>query len=454
MLDEDKPLSGYRRLVDRYVDLSSWTTAKKTALITLLLAPAQLATAAVMYEFASRDTAGLDYSQLEPMLWPWTVAVSAICLVACLAVASRREGRWTAYLLVTVQIPFMTWLYHLLGTVSNPILAWYPLAVVLMSLFFDQKVGAYCLVYSTLALLTVGGLELAGILPYAPAVVDRTLESQVNLYQYVGKFMMVMVIFAFVFSMLQLSSTARSIQEERLAEANRKLDDSNRLLERGAELISRYVPPQLAARLLGGEHDYGERPERRKLTIFFSDIEGFTPLAEEMEPEDLTALLNEYLTEMSIIIDAFGGTLTQFVGDGIMVIFGAPNHAADNENAAGAVGMALAMQRRMVELQEKWFVEGIETTFDVRMGINTGMANVGNFGSRGRMTYCAIGTQTNLASRIQSQCEAGKVLISHSTWGLVKDSVEWLSKGKLQVKGVHHPVQVYEVVDEARPTQG
>jgi len=107
-----------------------------------------------------------------------------------------------------------------------------------------------------------------------------------------------------------LSSTARSIQGKKLADANRKLDDSNRLLERGAELISRYVPPQLAARLLGGEYDYGERPERRKLTIFFSDIEGFTPLAEEMEPEDLAALLNEYLTEMSTIVEAFGGTLT------------------------------------------------------------------------------------------------------------------------------------------------
>ena len=452
MQDEDTALSGYRRLVDRYVDLTRWTTARKTALVTLLLVPVQLATFALMYEFMSRDTAGLDSSQIKPVFWHWTVVMSVICLAACLAARTGREGRWTAYLLVTAEIPYFSWLSHLLGTVSNPILAWYPIGVVLISLFFDQKIGAYCLVISTLALLVVGGLELAGILPYAPAVIDRTLEAQVNLYQYVGKFTALAVILVFVFSMLQLSSTARSIQGEKLADANRKLDDSNRLLERGAELISRYVPPQLAARLLGGEYDYGERPERRKLTIFFSDIEGFTPLAEEMEPEDLAALLNEYLTEMSTIVEAFGGTLTQFVGDGIMVIFGAPTPASDEENAAGAVNMALAMQKRMLDLQERWFVEGIETTFNVRMGINTGMTNVGNFGSPGRMTYCTIGTQTNLASRIQSQCEAGKVLISHSTWALVQDSVEWRSRGKLQVKGIHPPVQVYEVVDEARPT--
>ena len=136
-----------------------------------------------------------------------------------------------------------------------------------------------------------------------------------------------------------------------------------------------------------------------------------------MEPEDLASLLNDYLTEMSTIVDAFGGTLTQFVGDGIMVVFGAPNRASDKENAVGAVNMALAMQKRMLELQEGWFVEGIETTFRVRMGINTGMVNVGNFGSPGRKTYCAIGTQTNLTFPHTARLNADVNLASTTSAG-------------------------------------
>ena len=107
--------------------------------------------------------------------------------------------------------------------------------------------------------------------------------------------------------------------------------------------------------------------------------------------------------------------------------------------------MALAMQKRVLELEENWFETGFETSFRVRMGLNTGMVNVGNFGSPGRMTYCAIGTQTNLASRIQSESAGGRVLISHSTWALVKHAVECRSKGKVKVKGIYNPVQVYEV---------
>ena len=191
---------------------------------------------------------------------------------------------------------------------------------------------------------------------------------------------------------------------------------------------------------MSGEHTGAAQPERRKVTLFFSDVVGFTNSADQMEPEDLASLLNEYLGEMSKIADAFGATVNQFVGDGIMIFFGAPEATSDSDHALRAVRMSLTMQQRMSELGEKWFAEGIQTPFRIRIGINTGMASVGDFGSEGRTTYSAIGNQTNLTARIQDHCEPGKVLISHTTWALVKDEIACEDRGEITVKGIHYPM--------------
>jgi class 3 adenylate cyclase len=220
-------------------------------------------------------------------------------------------------------------------------------------------------------------------------------------------------------------------------------------LQRATTLIQRYVPAQLAERILSGEHTGAAQPERRKVTLFFSDVVGFTNSADRMEPEDLASLLNEYLGEMSMIADTFGATVNQFVGDGIMIFFGAPEATNDQDHAMRAVRMSLAMQQRMLELGEKWFAEGIQTPFRIRIGINTGVASVGDFGSEGRTTYSAIGNQTNLTARIQDHCVPGEVLISHTTWALVKDQIPCKERGEIEVKGLHYPVRVYEVVAEA-----
>jgi adenylate cyclase len=244
-----------------------------------------------------------------------------------------------------------------------------------------------------------------------------------------------------------LSEDLSANLEKKVLERTNELSLAKEQLQRGSDLIRRYVPTQLAEKILSGDYEERARPERRKLSIFFSDVEGFTLAADQMEPEELSALLNEYLSEMSDIAEAHGATVNQFVGDGLMILFGAHEATNDREQALSAVRMALAMQARMDELQEKWFQEGIQTPFRIRVGINTGTASVGNYGSAGRMTYSAIGNQTNLAARIQSDCEPGKVLISHSTWALVKDEFACMDKGEIEVKGLHYPVRVYEVAE-------
>lgn len=217
-------------------------------------------------------------------------------------------------------------------------------------------------------------------------------------------------------------------------------------LARTNEMIRRYVPAQLADQIFAGAYRDGEAAqERRKLTIFFSDIKDFVVTTEQLEPEELSRLLNEYLSEMAQIAQTYGGTLDKFIGDALMIFFGAPEFTDDKDHALRAVRMAVAMQQRMEELRRKWFDEGIQAPFKIRMGINTGTASVGNFGSEGRKDYTAIGTQVNLASRIQSFCEPGKILLSHSTWALVKDEIACRERGEVHVKGIHYPVKVYEV---------
>jgi class 3 adenylate cyclase len=107
--------------------------------------------------------------------------------------------------------------------------------------------------------------------------------------------------------------------------------------------------------------------------------------------------------------------------------------------------MAMEMQHRMRQLYEHWRNRGVEQPFVIRIGINTGIANVGAFGARGRMDYTAIGRQVNLAARRQVKCEPGSILLSHATWTLVKDDIACVAKGEVQVKGFHHPIQVYQV---------
>jgi adenylate cyclase len=149
---------------------------------------------------------------------------------------------------------------------------------------------------------------------------------------------------------------------------------------------------------------------------------------------------------MVAIAGRFGATVNQIVGDGIMAFFGAPGSTDDRDHALRCVGMALAMQERLKELRQKWFAEGIVDPFRVRIGINTGVASVGDFGSQGRVTYTAIGNQTNLTARIQTVCEPDRVLVSHSTWALIKENVACEAKGEITVKGIHYPLRVYQVI--------
>ena len=140
-----------------------------------------------------------------------------------------------------------------------------------------------------------------------------------------------------------------------------------------------------------------------------------------------------------------GATVDKYVGDAILAFFGDPDTRGVRQDALACVRMAVAMQRRMADLRAEWLDAGLEKPFRLRIGINTGFCTVGNFGSEARMDYTIIGGAVNLAARLQAHTEPGRVLLSHETWSLVRDTIPADEQPPLELKGFAKPVRCYRV---------
>ena len=217
--------------------------------------------------------------------------------------------------------------------------------------------------------------------------------------------------------------------------------------------LARYLPPQVWKMIFKSGLSSALEPlktGRKKLTVFFSDIKGFTDLSEEMEPEDLADILNEYLSDMTTIATRHGGTVDKFIGDSIMVFFGDINSKGARNDAIAAVSMAIEMRKHMRTLRQRWQAKGIHKRLEIRMGLNTGYCTVGTFGAESRMDYTIIGREVNLASRLESAAGADEILISGETYTLIKDKIMGRDKGRIQVKGFARPVSIFQVMDYRR----
>ncbi len=240
------------------------------------------------------------------------------------------------------------------------------------------------------------------------------------------------------------------LQSIRLASVRHDIKREQEKAARLAHNLAKYLSPQVWQMIFSGKRTVKLETQRKKLTVFFSDIKGFTELSEELEAEALTDLLNNYLNEMSKIALKYGGTIDKFIGDSVMVFFGDPNTQGAKKDAVAAVSMAIAMRKHMKVLRQQWRAQGIDKPLEIRMGINTGYCTVGNFGADTRMDYTIIGREVNLASRLESAAESGEILMSNETYSLTKDVIMARDKGQIAVKGFSRPVQIFQVVDFRR----
>jgi adenylate cyclase len=213
--------------------------------------------------------------------------------------------------------------------------------------------------------------------------------------------------------------------------------------------LAKYVSPNLREGIESGKA-VKLSSMRKRIVVFFSDIVGFSEIADEMDESSLTQVINDYLTQMSKIALEHGGTIDKFIGDAVMVFFGDPKPRGPKEDCLACVAMALAMRNKVAELQVHWRNLGLMRPMQVRMGISTGFCTVGNFGTESRLHYTLLGSEVNLASRLETAAQPGEILISHATWQFVRDKIMCRDRGEMEVKGFKHPIQVYSVVDHRK----
>lgn len=209
--------------------------------------------------------------------------------------------------------------------------------------------------------------------------------------------------------------------------------------------FGRYVSRHVLDKILKSEMPIKLEGERRKVTVLFSDLRQFTKLAEKMPPESVVALLNEYFEQMMEAIFGNQGTLDKFIGDAIMVEFGAPLEDANQEK--NAVLAAIAMQRRLKKLSEKWVALG-KPKLEMGIGIHTGQAVVGNIGSEERMEYTAVGDTVNIAERLEqaSKVKDVPILISEETFlAIANEGFTYKKLGPLSLPGRSGEIIAYAI---------
>jgi adenylate cyclase len=218
-----------------------------------------------------------------------------------------------------------------------------------------------------------------------------------------------------------------------------EIETKNRLLR---TLFGRYVSEEVAAEIVAdpGRH-LKLGGDKREITVLFGDLRGFTPLAEQLDPQDVVDILNVYLTRVVDTVFKFGGTLDKFRGDGVMAFFGAPIRREDD--ASNAVRCALAMQEGLKHIT---FAKFPDLRLNMGIGINTGIVIAGNIGSERRTDYTVIGDEVNVAQRFESNAGPGQILMTGGTYERVKDAVQVRELGPLRVTGRQEGVMAYDVL--------
>ena len=236
-----------------------------------------------------------------------------------------------------------------------------------------------------------------------------------------------------------ISMLQRNEAFQALVESQRQLEIRNRFIR---ETFGRYLSDNVVSSLLETPEGLKLGGEKRLVTIMMADLRGFTSLSERMPPEKVVAVINNYLELMTEIIVRYNGTIDEFIGDAILVIFGAPIRGEDD--AERAVACAIEMQRGMSAVNHKNRMEGLPEV-EMGIGLNTGEVVVGNIGSKKRAKYGVVGSNVNLTSRIESYTVGGQIMISQATRDAVGAVLQIEAQMDVLPKGVQEPITIYEV---------
>ncbi len=286
--------------------------------------------------------------------------------------------------------------------------------IALMMIFFSYKFSSLVYTISSLGLLFTYG-AVSGIVFVYYNIITTIIHPMISIILSTGSVL-----------------AYRYITEEKEKEQLRARFES-------------YFPPAVVKQMLDNPELRMTKPKSLEVTIMFSDIKSFTSHSSTMTPEDISGSLSEYFEAMTAIVFKYEGTVDKFIGDGLMVFYGAPERQEDH--ALRCVTAAIEMQKKCKELKEQWILKG-KFPLQIRIGINTGEVVVGDLGSERRKEYTVIGSPVNLTQRLESNAPVEGILISETTYRYIKDSIPTRTREPILVKGLDTPIVVYEVVIE------
>lgn len=252
---------------------------------------------------------------------------------------------------------------------------------------------------------------------------------------------------------LQAGARVVALQEE-LEKQSAIIQLKNEELERHNKFVrdvfGRFVTDEVAQQLLDTPEGLRLGGEKRTVTVMMTDLRGFTPMSDKLDPNQVVNLLNTYLERMVDVIMKYGGTIDEFIGDAILVIFGAPVSESPKRDAERALACAIEMQQAMASVNQE--ISRLELpALGMGIGLNTGEVVVGNIGSERRMKYSVVGSPVNLTARIESFTLGGQILISGTTLGFIGDKAKVDGRLRVKVKGLENAVSIFEVSGIGEP---
>jgi class 3 adenylate cyclase len=364
-------------------------------------------------------------------------AVALIAALLGLALARQRTWVWRSVMMVALGFEMITaatglWLH---GAMANVNSLWFVILIVAARIALDASMGIFTMLVSVFSIYGVN------------AVLART-DPQLDLARLRGEggwlqmvYILTWVIASYV--ALRIRTTEAALRELN-ATLEQRVSEQVNALERAGRL-RRYLAPQVADRLLDAAVDPVSVRERRPITVMFADLKGFTQMVERLEPEVLSEVLARYFDEVAEIAFSHGGTIDKFIGDAVMVFFGAPESTGAEDQALRCVKMALEIQTRVADLADDFKKAGAGGPLAVRIGIGSGIATVGEFGARHRREFTCVGVPVNRAARLEPLCAPGRILVDEETARLVGDRATVTPAGEHNLKGFSQPQRAFEV---------
>jgi signal transduction histidine kinase/class 3 adenylate cyclase/CheY-like chemotaxis protein len=258
---------------------------------------------------------------------------------------------------------------------------------------------------------------------------SRALATRVGANAYINK----------PFDDLELISTVDNLLD--LKKRERKIEELNRYIAQN--VLQRFLPPQLVRDIVDGRSTLDEQAKQMDVTVVFVDLCNFTKATEQLSPQAIAHILNTFFVRMSTIIFEHGGTIDKFIGDGIMIIFGAPTPMSMQEQVDRAHRCAKAMQRNLVSMNEEW-LRTENYSFQMRIGMHCGAAIVGSFGGPQRADYTVVGHTVNIASRVETMADADDIVMTEAVTAWLP-SAEWEPLGSFKVKGLDLELPLFRV---------